>query len=305
MLTRFFLQSKPIQFILLIAYLSFCHLAYFIIHAEQIAIKDSFYNLLLVVFSAILVNFIVKKNKLQDQNSYTLLFFCFLCSINQLVFNSFYDALGLVFMLLAIRRLISLKSQIQISKKLFDAGFWCFWASVCHNSHWVLLFVILFGVLFYAADNFKHFMLGFLGFICAGVIYLSASLILFDAVPNYQDLLPQYTFSFDTVLSIQQLVNLYALLLLGVLVLFFISSIYRPLKLDQQRSLSLLIILLFVYSLQSFFTASFTSANYLYIGLGLAFLGGNVMQVKNLKLIFKEIILWVFIILSLVQFSLA
>jgi len=304
MLTRFFSQSKPIQLVFLLAYLGLSYGMYAVFHFSELTFLNSFLGGIAILSCAFLIDFIVKKNKFQEQHSYSLLMFCVLCNVNQVIFKSPIEILGLLFILLALRRLLSLKSQIDISKKLFDAGFWVFWAVLCNPTHWLLLLLILVAAVFYAGHHFKYFLLGFLGFVCGLILHLATALVFEDTAPNYLNLLPNFDFKIDLRHDLPQLINLYVLIVLGIVLVIFMSPIYRPLKLNQQRNLSLLLISLILYTIYSLFSANFKPINFMFISLGLAFLTGNILQIKGLKLIYKELFLWLMIGLGIFQFSL-
>lgn len=126
--------------------------------------------------SLFLANFVVKKNGLSKDSAYTILFLlCFL-----LIVPSTFDNLRLVlanfFVLLSMRRLISLHSAKATREKLFDASLWIFLASFF--SFWCIVFILMvyISILFHAARDYRNWFLPIIAFCTAGVIFLMFSL---------------------------------------------------------------------------------------------------------------------------------
>ena len=91
--------------------------------------------------SVLILNFIVTKNKLTQNNNYeVLLYSLFLLLIpmslhdNNIIFSNF-------FVLLGFRRLISIQSEKNVNIKLFDSVFWFAIASLFY--FWAILFFLL------------------------------------------------------------------------------------------------------------------------------------------------------------------
>ena len=134
----------------------------------------------LFVGSFFLVNFIVKKNGLTKDSSYTVLFFLLFTVLFQSVFSDLSMLFSNFFLLLAIRRLISLQTLKAPKEKIFDASMWIFIAALFH--FWCILFILLvyISIVFHASRDYRNWLLPFVAFFATAVIFLSASL-LFDS----------------------------------------------------------------------------------------------------------------------------
>lgn len=137
-------------------------------------------NITLLLASFFMVNFTVKKNNLTKNSSYTILFFLLFLMIspsvlvnNNLLFANF-------FLLLAIRRLISLQTLKAPKEKIFDASMWIFIASLFH--FWCILFIILVyvSIIFHVSRDYRNWLLPFVAFFATAVIFLVSALV-FDA----------------------------------------------------------------------------------------------------------------------------
>ncbi len=127
--------------------------------------------------SLFLTNFIARKNGLTKNSSFTILFFVlflmFFPSVltnAKLVFSNF-------FILLALRRLISLQTLKAPKEKIFDASMWIFVASLLH--FWAILFIILvyISIFFHVSRDYRNWLIPFVSLFTTVVIYLFFSLI--------------------------------------------------------------------------------------------------------------------------------
>lgn len=132
--------------------------------------------ILLLLASFFLVNFTVKKNNLTKNSSYTILFFLLFLLIFPSIFNKSNLLFANFFLLLAIRRLISLQTLKAPKEKIFDASMWIFIASLFH--FWCILFIILVyvSIIFHVSRDFRNWLLPFVAFFATAVIFLVAAL---------------------------------------------------------------------------------------------------------------------------------
>lgn len=108
-------------------------------------------------------DFIVKRNKITAPNSFAILFYALLI----LVFpESLGDKNGIfcsLFLLLATRRLISIRTLKDIKLKIFDATLWVLVASLFYE--WAILYLILvfLAIYIYEPKNIRNWMVPFAG----------------------------------------------------------------------------------------------------------------------------------------------
>lgn len=131
---------------------------------------------LLLLASFFLVNFTVKKNNLTKNSSYTILFFLLFLLIFPSIFNNSNLLFANFFLLLAIRRLISLQTLKAPKEKIFDASMWIFIASLFH--FWCILFIILVyvSIIFHVSRDFRNWLLPFVAFFATAVIFMFSAL---------------------------------------------------------------------------------------------------------------------------------
>ncbi|MBC7847589.1 MAG: hypothetical protein H7Y10_13990 [Flavobacterium sp.] len=183
MITSVFKKSTPLNLILVV----FLMLVFFLIYQFQ---DLSWTNSLVSIFqkgglfvvllgSIFITNFVAKRNGLSKDSSYTIFFyFLFL-----LFFPSSLDNANLIlsnfFILLALRRLISLQSLKASKEKIFDASLWIFVAAFFH--FWSILYIVLvfISIIFHVSRDYRNWVLPFIAFFSVATITL-IFLITFD-----------------------------------------------------------------------------------------------------------------------------
>lgn len=235
MITSIFSKSKPINFIIVffIALIAFLTARIGLIN-EAITISFVFKQLVLFVIcyiSILLLNFIVSKNNLTKKNNYEILLFSlFVLAIYQttsdtnILFSNF-------FVLLGLRRIISLRSQISVKKKLFDAAFWIAIAALFY--FWAILFfvLILVSLLLYSENKVNHWIIPFIGVTTVFLITISISIVFNDNFFEIFKSLPEVGYNFNSYNTLQYLVAITMLLSFSIWSsLFYIKSIKQKKK---------------------------------------------------------------------------
>src|SRR3970040_3015553 len=168
MITSVFKKSTPLNFSLVVILI----LVFFLMYQFQdiswmnsgILILKKAVILSVLLASVLITNFVAKKNGLSKDSTYTIFFyFLFL-----LFFPSVLDNLDLIasnfFILLALRRLISLQSLKASKEKIFDASLWIFLATLFH--FWSIIFIVLvfISIMFHVARDYRNWILPFIDF---------------------------------------------------------------------------------------------------------------------------------------------
>src|SRR6478672_5309285 len=145
MITTIFKKSTPINYSLVVILLLVFFFLYQFQHTKlPVNQTDTFQTVgivLLLLASLFIANFIAKKNALTKNSSYTILFFVLLLLLFPLVLKNANLVVANFFILLAMRRLVSLQTLKAPKEKIFDASLWIFVASLFH--FWAILFVVL------------------------------------------------------------------------------------------------------------------------------------------------------------------
>jgi hypothetical protein len=108
-------------------------------------------------------DFIIRKNYLTADNSYALLFIVLFFGIFNKAFISYNLLIANLTLLLAFRKVYSLRSSKNIKGKLFDAGFWIGVSTLIYT--WSLGYIVLVmaGVFMYKRHEIRNFFIPVMG----------------------------------------------------------------------------------------------------------------------------------------------
>jgi hypothetical protein len=237
MITSVFKKSTPLNFSLVVILI----LIFFLMYQFQdvswmnsgILIVKKAVILSVLLASVLITNFVAKKNGLSKDSSYTIFFyFLFL-----LFFPSLLDNINLVvsnfFILLALRRLISLQSLKASNEKIFDASLWIFVASLFH--FWSLLFIVLvfLSILFHVSREFKNWVLPFIALLIVGIISIFLSMIFNVSIIEFLNKNATTNFEINYFTNNYQngALSIYATVALFFVISMFATISHRPLLL--------------------------------------------------------------------------
>jgi hypothetical protein len=231
MITSLFKKSTPLNFSLVVILILSVFLVYQmqdLIWTESVLLIIQKVGILFILLGSVfLTNFISTKNGLSKDSSYTI-FFYFLFLI---FFPSLLDNINLVFanlfILLALRRLLSLQSLKSSKEKIFDASLWIFVAALFH--FWSILYLVLvfISIMFHVAGDYRNWILPFIAFFAVGILFALSS-ILFDI-----SALEYINNSVKTSFEINYFTNNYqngALSIYATVALFFVISMFATLS---------------------------------------------------------------------------
>jgi hypothetical protein len=174
MFTSLFRKSTPLNYALVIIAVTVLFFMYQVGHVSggvtAANVLEKFGLWFIILFSVFTANFIVKKNTLSRKSAYTVLFYVMFLVIFPSLFNNPNLLLSNFFILLALRRLVSLHSLKASKEKIFDASLWIFVAALFH--FWAVLFIVLvfISIIFHAASDYRNWILPFMA--CAAILAL-------------------------------------------------------------------------------------------------------------------------------------
>ena len=180
-----------------------------------------------ILASVFTVNFIIKKNGLSKDSAYTALFYFILLLFFPSLWNNFALAVSNFFILLALRRLISLQSIKFTKEKLFDASLWIFVASLFH--FWSILYILLvfITILFHAARDYRNWILPIIAFFTTTSIFVSLSL--FFNKSWIENVISQSVVDYKINYFVNNYQNL-ALSIYATVALFFLVSMFMSIS---------------------------------------------------------------------------
>ena len=268
MITSFFKTSKPIHYIIFISVL-ICLFVY-----QRIVIDNYEGNLsntlneigdlFILLASFFTLIFIVTKNNLTHKNGYAALYFCLFIGLipSCLEVNSI--LVSNLFILLSLRRIMSLKTNSNIKKKLFDASIWICFAAIFEP--WTILFflVLFFGMVIYSVAQIKNTVVPFCGILAVAILLTCYRLLTENALPSVAEFLPTLSFdntSFNRTITKTESVQFLAVVLFGIVSLFGKVAPKTRLKVS---SLSVLILTVLIGIISVFISSNHDSSSYLF-----------------------------------------
>ncbi len=236
MIASLFRKSTPFNYTLLIVVVILFYAIYAFTQDANLAftgvLEKAF--LLGIVFAGLfIVNFIVKKNALSRDNSYTILFYFLFLLFFPSTLDNFTIALSNFFILLALRRLVSLHSAKAQKEKIFDASLWVFVAALFH--FWSILFIVLvfLSVFFHVSRDYRNWILPFIAFIAVALLFFFFALVIdpkqIDTV--FQGSAIDWRFDYFDKPSKNLAISLYAPVFLFFVASMLMSLSNRPLNL--------------------------------------------------------------------------
>tara|TARA_B100000809_G_scaffold248955_1_gene279617 strand:+ start:4355 stop:5278 length:924 start_codon:yes stop_codon:yes gene_type:complete len=303
MISNFFSKSKPIHYIVVSVVLLLVFVmsrldvlpenSGVIVYTEHIGL---FLTAILTVF---LFDFLVTRNGLTKKNSYNIILFVLFFAIlpqtllsSRLLFANF-------FILLALRRIISLRSQKEIKKKLFDASFWVAIATLFY--FWSVLFFILIFValLVYAIADVKNYLIPIVGIATVMVITVCCFIVIDKDIFTYVVGLFDYSMDFSALNSKRIIGGTTLLLSFGLWSLFYyIKNIKAQMKSDRP-SFKLVILSAIIGIVIIGIAPLKNGSEFIFLFAPLSIIMTNYLEVISEKW-FKETLLWVLTVTPIV-----
>ncbi len=302
MLTSFFGKSSPINFLLLGIYiLSLCCLHYFwnpdteFTTSSIIRLASS---LLLLIFSMLLLDFMVRKNLLTQTHTFAIFFFTtFVCLLPQLWNQPGLVAANLCSMF-ALRRIFSLQSDKNDEKKILDASLWILAASLFY--FWCLCwFVALFIALISKPKSHVRYYLiplaatlGVMGMMVAYCLLFHDSLQWITEWPRTPD------FDFKAYQSSQALPGLILIAILSLIAVVFRIIRLKNIPKKDRPNYSLVTQVLIVAVLVSFCSSERSTSELIFIMAPAAIVVSGLLEHQSRRWI-SEIQLVLFLVLPI------
>ena len=225
MLTNFFSNSKPFHFIL-ISLLLF--VGYTFYNFQISSFENDFIRLIqltfkfgLYIISMLIFSFIIKKNNLTQINSYALFIFVCLLLLIPNVFQNSKPILSTVFILLALRRILSFNSKKNVQKKILDASLWIGIATLFYFWSILFLLVLYAALIQLASKNFKLFLIPIIGIFVVFIICTIYFLYLDNNMYWYTDHKNFTSFDFSLYKLLKNFFSLFVILSMIVISLVF------------------------------------------------------------------------------------
>lgn len=299
MISKFFSQSKPIQYVVI----SIVLLVVYVVTKyenltsdfQAIQIIEEIGMFLMVLLSVFIFDFFVTRNSLTKKNTYALLIFVFCFAIfpqtilhSKILWANF-------FILLALRRLISLRSHKDIKKKLFDAAFWIALASLFY--FWAIVFFLLIymALLLYRISEPKNYVIPIVGVATVAVIGIAYLMFRDIDILYFTGSIIEFSFDFSLLNTNSFIIGTTILLSFGLWsVFFFIKNLRSQMK-SYRPSLSLILIVFLLGFVILVVAPSKNGSELIFLFAPLAVIIANYLETISEQW-FKESLLWILIL---------
>ena len=182
MLASIFSKSRPINYVLIGGALVLFYIlylfkdTYWLNYYYLVAQKVGLF--LLLGGTLLLTGFITLRNTLTRANSYALVLFLFFLVLFPTTLVNDNIVIANFFLLLSLRRLISLQSLVTPKEKIFDASFWIFAATIFH--FWCIIYIVLvfISIIFHVSRDYRNWIIPFIAFFAVAILYIMVGLII-------------------------------------------------------------------------------------------------------------------------------
>ncbi|WBL27450.1 DUF6427 family protein [Zunongwangia sp. HGR-M22] len=250
---------------------------------------------LCLMFSLFLLNFVAKKNDLTQRSAYKVLLFSVFCASFLSLLKDYNIIISATLILMALRRIISLKSQISVQKKIFDAALWICIASLFY--FWSILFLlIVFGGIVIYSPRPKNWLIPIVSAVCVYMIYCSINLLVKDQFYLFSNWYQDYNFNFSNYQSFKFLTPISIILALTVWSLVYYFSIIQKAGVSLRPSLNLILFTLIIGIAVGVLAPSKNGSELIFFFIPLSIIVSNYFDNGRDK-IFREILLIILILM--------
>ena len=305
MIANFFNQTRPINFLVL-SVLVFVIFVISLVHMNSESLSFYFFvkngsfltAAILIVF---VLNFIIRKNSLTEDNSYAILFYILICSFFPQTFSNGGIFVANFILLLAFRKIYSLRTSTTTIQKIFDAAFWIGIASLFYIWSLVFLLLLYAAILIFRKADWRNFLIPLLGLITP--VFLSYTYLLyFDDMDRFSRIwIIDYSLDLSIYNSVKFLIPIISIGLLVIISIFPTTNKSLIAKIDVKSTWFLLTAHFFVSLFIVLFVPDKDGSELTFLFFPVSILFANYLQLLNRYWI-KEAILYLFIMISFVVY---
>ncbi|MBP0902846.1 DUF6427 family protein [Mariniflexile gromovii] len=300
MITSIFKKSKPINFIIVL----FITVLAFLTARTSLITEPLTTTLVLkeltvfgiCILTILVFNFIITKNSLTQTNSYEVLLFSlfFLTLVQTTSYTNI--LISNLFVLLGLRRIISLRSQRNIKSKLFDAALLIAVAALFY--FWAILFFIafLFSLIFYSDNKIRHWIIPFVGVAAVFSIAVGLSVVIYDDFFEIFKSPRSISYDFSPYNSTRYLVAITMLLSFGIWSSMFYMQSIKKKKKDLRASFKIVIIVAILGFVLVLLAPVKNGSEFLFLFAPLSIIITNYIEIVEDKW-FKEVFLAILILI--------
>ena len=305
MLTSFFGNSKPVTLVFAIVYMLVFYVLSFWLYDAFPEQSDQWLQMgavcALLPLSMLVFNFIVRKNVLTAGNSYGVITMAVSISLIPLLTDGWLEACAVFSLLLASRRIFSLRSERNLERKILDASLWIGIATLFHAGSIMMVIPLIWSISIRSFSSPRLFVIPLFGLGSVTVLSWTFSLLRYGDSSWLLNRIPEFNFD----LSLYgQWPLVYGLMTLATLILitglFIIANYNREARKDRPTIL-LYGLTLFFLLISGALTERLDGSEWLFpasmLGVGWANLIDRLKKTE-----FKEVALWLLLLLPVLPY---
>lgn len=234
MITSIFSKSKPINYIIVMVVLVIAFALHFFYE-----VKDgnytiiSFIALSIGLFYVFITDFVISKNDLTKRNSYGIMLLALFFVIFPEVFGNINIMVANLLILFALRRLFSLHTKRDLTKKFFDAVFWIALSTLFYTWAVLYLFVVFIALGYYWQNEGKYIAVSLFGVVTVFILLVLYNIVFKDQYLSQTNFDFSYGFDFSDYNSLSEIIKL------TVVVALYLWSLIFYLKNTSEKSKTL------------------------------------------------------------------
>lgn len=209
MITSIFSKSKPINYIIVMVVLVIAFALHFFYE-----VKDgnytiiSFIALSIGLFYVFITDFVISKNDLTKRNSYGIMLLALFFVIFPEVFGNINIMVANLLVLFALRRLFSLHTKRDLTKKFFDAVFWIALSALFYTWAVLYLFVVFIALGYYWQNEGKYIAVSLFGVVTVFILLVLYNIVFKDQYLSQTNFDFSYGFDFLDYNSLSEIIKL-------------------------------------------------------------------------------------------------
>lgn len=307
MLTSFFSKSKPVNTIVVLLYMT---IGFIVVNINSFSDRYSALQILkiiglwlLYIFTMFVLNFISQKNELTRLTSYRILLFgAFTLAFPEALTNPKIIISG-VFIMLSIRRILSLRSGLHMERKLFDAGLWIMFATLVFFWSHVFVLVLFGALIFYGKSSWRYWFIPVLSVATVAILTTCYVLYINEDSSYILNIIDDASFDF------RQYSLIKIVLPIAFVSTFFLWTVWTFLKESAAASAALrpTYILIFVFALVALLIVLVApdknGQEWYFFAIPLAIMGTSFFENESSKWI-PEALLWIIVLLPFAHYFL-
>lgn len=294
MLTSFFSKSKPVNFLAVIVVMAlffvFSNYEVFFLNFNMALIAQKTGVLVCFIIGVWVLDFIARKNELTQRSAFKIVLFAVFSVSFLPILRDNQVIVANLCVLMALRRIISLKSHKEIQKKIFDATFWVCIASLFYFWSILFLIVVYSGILVYTANYFKNWLIPPVAVFGVILLVTAFHVLFYDRFYSFQAWFQESSFDFKAYNDPGLFIPLSIILALSLWTLFHYFGLFKKASINSRPTYTLIFLTLLVSFAIAIFSPVKNGSEFIFFFVPLSIIASNYFE-SNREKTFKEILL--------------